>query len=971
MQIPIDFSGKLSAESSARWSAFLNAGAEAGVHIPAAHHFIENAKRVFPFSDFIFKTAIRNPKLIEDLFISGDLDMPYPEHFYFKKIRHLLSRISDETELMQVLRRFRCREMVRIAWRDLTGQADFFQTVTELTQFAEAVIEETNRIVYLGECSRYGMPKNESGVTQALCVIAMGKLGGKELNFSSDVDLIFSYPEPGKTEGGRVSITNEEFFTRLCRKLIKILGSQTAEGIVFRVDTRLRPDGDNGPIVMSFDGMEQYYQSQGREWERYAWIKARVVAGDHESGEKLLKRLNPFIYRRYFDYGTIDSLREMKQKISIELRRRKVKADVKLGAGGIREIEFFGQIFQLIRGGVEPLLQERRILEVLKILHSKRYIPDQTFEELRNAYLFLRNTEHRLQEFSDQQTHLLPQDPEGKFRLSASMGFTSWNGFAQSLENHMKTVHRHFRSLLKEEESKPASKERSRKERLLSDLSEAWQPSNGQERAINALCLAGFDNPESAVKQLEVHREDPATRSLSAEGRLRLDRLMPLVLRQVGKSEEPARTLGYILDLIKSIQRRTSYLSLLLENPAALSHLVRLATVSPWIAAFLSSHPVLLDELLDERTLYTPPKIETLKGDLKERMARLNTRELEYQIEELCVFKQIHTLRVAASDITGALPLMKVSDHLSGIAEAILDEVLDLSWRHLVERHGIPSCRLDGHPCGKGFAMIAYGKLGGLELGYKSDLDLVFLHAGTEGGTAGGSRPIDNAQFFARLGQRVVHILTSRTSAGTLYEADMRLRPSGSGGILVSHIEAFRDYQIREAWTWEHQALIRARPIGGDVRLAKRFEVIRREALSQSRDRNQLQNAVREMRERMRKEHLKEHPKEFDLKQGKGGIVDIEFLVQYLVLLKAAEYPALIRWTDNVRILQSLNETGVIDEETAFFLRKAYLIYRSTLHRLNLREKSHRIPVMRFAGLRERVAQIWDTHLGIGEPSIR
>ncbi|MEW5909257.1 MAG: bifunctional [glutamate--ammonia ligase]-adenylyl-L-tyrosine phosphorylase/[glutamate--ammonia-ligase] adenylyltransferase [Thermodesulfobacteriota bacterium] len=967
MHTPIHFPEALLSESTNRWKRFMNAAHEAGVRVPTAKRVVDSAKRVFTFSEFIFKTAIRNPKLLEDLLMSGDLETSYPEPLYLKRMRHLCSGITDEAELMISLRRMRCREMVRIAWRDLSGLSDFYQTAADLTRFADAAIGEASRILYQWESAEHGVPESDSGDPQTLCVVAMGKLGGEELNFSSDVDLIFAYPEPGKTRGARKSISHEEFFSRLCRKLIKILGSPTAEGIVFRVDTRLRPDGDSGPIVMSYDGMEQYYQSQGREWERYAWIKARIVAPrDHGAGETLLKRLNPFVYRRYLDYGTIESLREMKRKISMELRRRKVKEDIKLGPGGIREIEFFGQIFQLIRGGVEPMLQERSILKVLERLNTKGYIPAQTFEELKDAYLFLRNAENRLQEFSDQQTHHLPQATEDRLRLSASMGFDDWNGFAQSLEKHMKIVHRHFQGLLKEEASRPISTGKSREERLLSDLSGVWQLLIGHEEAVKVLRFAGFSDPEATVKQLNALREDPATRALSPEGRMRLDRLMPLVLRQAGKSEEPERALGHILDLIKTIQRRTSYLALLLENPAALSHLVRLVTVSPWIASFLSSHPVLLDELLDERTLYAPPKIETLKGDLKGRMARLNTRELEYQLEELCVFKQVNTLRVAASDITGVLPLMKVSDHLSGIAEAILEEVLDLSWGHLVERHGIPQCRLGGRSCEKGFAMVAYGKLGGLELGYKSDLDLVFLHAGIEGPTVGGTRPIDNAQFFARLGQRVVHILTSRSSAGTLYEADMRLRPSGSGGILVSHIEAFRDYQIQEAWTWEHQALIRARPIGGDLRLAERFQAIRREVLTHPRDGHKLQSAVREMRERMRKEHLKEDAGEFDLKQGRGGIVDIEFLVQYLVLLKASEYPDLIRWTDNVRILQSLSETGVIEEETAFFLRKSYLIYRSTVHRLNLREKSSRIGIERFSGLRRRVAEIWDERLGAG-----
>ncbi|MFH1102587.1 MAG: bifunctional [glutamate--ammonia ligase]-adenylyl-L-tyrosine phosphorylase/[glutamate--ammonia-ligase] adenylyltransferase, partial [Pseudomonadota bacterium] len=935
-----------------------------GVRISRKSKFIRDAVSVFALSDFVFKSVSRTPDILNDLIQKGDLDRSYPEDALTTGIAASLSNMGDAASLPALLRKYRCREMVRIAWRDLIGASDFFETVSDLTRFADALIGKTLSVLYDRECAESGVPENPAGIPQHLVVIGMGKLGGEELNFSSDVDLIFAYPDAGMTRGRGTPVTNEEFFTRLCRRLIKVLGSQTPDGPVFRVDTRLRPDGDNGPIVMSFDGMEHYYQIHGREWERYAWIKARIVAGDKKAGEKLLKRLNPFIFRRYLDYGAFEALRDMKRKITFEIKRRKIKDDVKIGAGGIREIEFFGQIFQLIRGGVEPILQERRILKVLQTLEKENYISKDTFEQLREAYIFLRNTEHRLQEFSDQQTHRLPDEPMQKARLSASMGFNGWEGFAGCLAKQMNNVHKHFNGLLKSKDPEESAARRSTEEIKFSELSEVWQGLVGPETAAAVLAKTGFDDHEKAMNLMNLLRNDPSTRALSHDGRNRLDRLMPDVLSKVGLAEDPVQTLSCILDLVKTIQRRTSYLALLLENPRALSHLIKLTNVSPWIASFLTNHPVLLDELLDERTLYAPPKIETLKSDLKERLAKLSSQDLEYQIEELCIFKQINTLRVAASDITGVLPLMRVSDHLSGIAEAILDQVLEISWRHLVERHGNPGCRLEGLPCGKGFAMIAYGKLGGLELGYKSDLDLVFLHAGIEGTTTGGLRPIENAQFFTRLGQRVVHILTAHTRAGTLYETDMRLRPSGSGGILVSHIEAFREYQLKQAWMWEHQALIRARPIGGDSRLADRFEAIRKEALSKPRDVGRLKESVKEMRERMRKEHLKEEAGGFDLKQGRGGIVDIEFLVQYLVLLNAGEHPSLLRWTDNVRILQSLSESGVIDEETAYFLRKAFLIYRSTVHRLNLRERSTRVPAETFSALREGVIRIWSARLG-------
>ena len=793
----------------------------------------------------------------------------------------------------------------------------------------------------------------------------MGKLGGEEMNFSSDVDLIFAYPDSGRTSGGLQTVSNVRFFLLLCRRLIKVLGSPTPDGIVFRIDLRLRPDGDNGPLVMSFDNMENYYQVHGREWERYAWIKARVVAGDKTAGKMLLDRLSPFVYRRYLDYGMFESLREMKRRISLEVKRKQMDDNIKLGPGGIREVEFFGQVFQLIRGGVVPGLQDRRILPVLKKLARENVIPKKTHRELHDAYIFLRKTENRLQEFSDQQTHMLPSDPVEQTRLARSMGFDNQLSFDQCLKKHMESVHRHFSQLLTPKEdienrTHPSLVEFPDQEALMS----VWLESLVGDQAEKTLEKAGFNSPKKVLHLMDDLRKDSRTRALNDEGRNRLDQLMPFILRYVGESEKPVLTMARMIDLIKTIERRISYLALLLENPSVLAHLVGLIEASPWIASFLTRHPVLLDELLDPRTLYMPPDRKDLKKDIHKKLFELPHPELEYQMEELCVFKQVNTLRVAASDITGATPLMKVSDHLTDVAEVVVNAVLDLSWNHLIDKHGKPNCMLDNRPCEKGFVAIAYGKLGGIELGYGSDLDLVFLHAGMEGRTLGKDLPIDNAQFFARLGQRVVHILTAHTPAGNLYEIDMRLRPNGGGGILVSHIESFNKYQMESAWTWEHQALIRARAIGGDRLLASRFEEIRKTVLSRSHDPKTLKADVVKMRKRMRKEHLKLEPGIFDLKQDFGGIVDIEFLVQYLVLSKVVTYPQLLKWTDNVRLLQELAQTDVIDENTAYLMRKAYLIYRAVAHRLNLQEKQAKVPSDQFLGLRRHIQTVWTKYMG-------
>jgi glutamate-ammonia-ligase adenylyltransferase len=719
------------------------------------------------------------------------------------------------------------------------------------------------------------------------------------------------------------------------------------------VDLRLRPYGDNGPLAMSFDAMEHYYQEQGRDWERYAWIKARMVAGDHLSGEELLKRLHPFVYRRYLDFGAFESLRAMKRMISQEIARKGMQQDIKLGPGGIREIEFFGQIFQLIRGGVSPGLQKRPIREVLSALAADGHIPEEARRELDAAYVFLRNVEHRLQEAADQQTHTLPEDMLGRARLAASMGFNDYQQFLDQLDRHRQAAHGHFQMLLESADGDRTGKARE------ADLGDVWSRRIRGAEASEILADRGYNPPAEALIVLEDLRADFETRTLSATGRQRLDRLVPLVLMETAQAAHPLATLKRIVDLIRAVVRRTSYLALLLEYPAALTHLVKLADASPWIASFLAQHPVLLDELLDPRTLYRPPDRGSLALEVERRLGQAPDDDLEVQIEELCIFKQINVLRVAAADVSGILPLMRVSDYLSDIAEVAVNAVVDLAWTHLVAKHGTPTCILDGKRCERGFAVLAYGKLGGLELGYASDLDLVFLHAGADGQTSAGPRPIDNSQFFNRLGQRVIHILTSHTRAGRVYEIDTRLRASGISGILVQHVDAFRDYQLNEAWTWEHQALIKARPVSGDRVLTARFETIRAAVLSRVRGKARLRSEVLDMRERMRRERQRPEPGVFDLKQDPGGIVDIEFLVQYLVLLHAHRVPELVRWTDNVRLIQTLIGSAVLDEYTAHVLKHAYLIYRAAAHQLGLQEKPARVPDEKFERLQKRICQIW------------
>ncbi|WP_022665827.1 bifunctional [glutamate--ammonia ligase]-adenylyl-L-tyrosine phosphorylase/[glutamate--ammonia-ligase] adenylyltransferase [Desulfospira joergensenii] len=913
--------------------------------------------RVMLFSEFAAEQMIREPGLFHELAVSNDLGKTYSDKTHAARLEKKLAP-CDPGGIREVMVRFKLYETLRIAWRDLNDLAGLDETMADLSTLATACISQGLDSLYRQLCQTFGTPRDGQGRSQQLMVLGMGKLGAGELNFSSDIDLIFVYPEEGfvKDESGRDGISNDEFFTRLGRKFVNLFAAKSGVNF-FRVDTRLRPFGDSGPIVMSASVFEEYYQAHGREWERYAMIKARPVAGDLDEGYRLLKNLNAFIYRRYFDYGSFDSFRDMKHRISLQVKSARLKNNIKLGAGGIREIEFFAQLFQLIRGGVEPGLQERKVLKVLDLLLSLKCIQAGTRDELKGSYIFLRRVENRLQEYQDRQTHDIPEHPDQRLILALSMGFKDFNGFNRELTRVMNRVHHHFSQLLVTgEEEKEDVESR--------DLKDVWLNVNDPQFTADAVEIAGYKDPERILAHLRSLAVHPNTRRLTENGRKKLARLVPMLVKKAGRENEAGSILGRLIDLVITVERRTCYLSLLLENKGALETLIALASKSPWIVNFLSNHPVLLDELMHPATLYSPPKKKALEDEIEARMAKLPSDDLEYRLEELNIFRQVNTLRVAAADVSGGYPLMKVSDHLTYIAETILARVLRMAWEVVASKYGLPPDIDGADPDQCGFAILAYGKAGGLEMGYKSDLDLVFLYRGESGMTRGGKRSIEDVLFYSNLGQRIIHILTMHTPAGTLYGADMRLRPGGSSGTIVSHINAFEEYLNTEAWTWEHQALIRARPITGDSSLIREFEKIRESVLCIPRPEQDLRREVGQMRERMRKERLKPAPGMFDLKQDRGGIVDIEFLVQYLILRHAHVHPDITVWTDNIRLLESLSLEGIITGEESQILQEAYVTMRKRIHRMILQEEKPIIPDGDFSGLAAAVRQIYQKYLG-------
>jgi glutamate-ammonia-ligase adenylyltransferase len=935
------------------WETFVESCRDAGLEVPGNPEFRNYLQRIWACSEFAAQACILEPGLLFELLASGDLLTAYAAGELDARLELLLSDSIDEAELSRVLRNFRRREMLRIACRDLAGWAPLGEVLGDLTGLADACISRT--LARLGDNALQQAGGRARKLTPSLVVLGMGKLGAGELNFSSDIDLIFAYPPGGPGWPGGLP-GPEAFYLQLGHQLIRALGDRTEHGFVFRVDMRLRPYGDSGPLVLNFDALADYYQLQGREWERYAMIKARPVAGPAAAAEQLMQLLRPFVYRRYLDFGAFESLRGLKEQIAREVERKGMRDNIKLGPGGIREIEFIVQAFQLVRGGRQSALQQRPVLDVLGALVMLGYLPEEVARQLAQAYVFLRRTENRLQAYDDQQVHSLPEDDTGRARLAFSMGYPGWAEFAASLAAHRNVVQQQFELVF----AAPRDKAGAGQGRKTPGLEDVWRGSAGRETSVRVLAEAGYPDAEETLQWLQAFREGAVNRFLGEQGQQRLNELMPQLLQAAAGEAEPAEVLRRLGELLEAIAGRTTYLSLLVENPLALAQLTRLCGASAWVAAQLAQHPILLDELLDSRALYEPLDKQGLRRLLELRMSGIPAEDLEQQMDSLRQFRQAAVLHVAAADIVAGLSLAKVGDYLTWIAEVVLEKSLQLAWGHLVARHGRPLCKVNGKLEEAGFAIVAYGKLGGYELGYGSDLDVVFLHdsSGEEQQTS-GPRVLANNEFFTRLSQRIIHILNTFTSAGILYEVDMRLRPNGASGMLVSSLEAFADYQRRSAWTWENQALVRARVVCGAEEIARRFKRIRAGVLARPREAGELRREVVEMRERMRQELDKSDTDKVDLKQSRGGIVDVEFMVQCGVLLWSDAQAELLEFTDNLNLLDAFASYGLLPGEDVRLLAEAYCAIRQRINHLALQEKPPLTGTDELVAHRDAVARIW------------
>ncbi len=858
-------------------------------------------------------------------------------------IQQSLSACSSEEEWMRVARQLRARLMLRWIWQDANQLISVIQLTRELSDFADGCIEAAVEFAKRPLVAKYGEPIGMDGKGQDLIVIGMGKLGAQELNLSSDIDLIFAFDEGGETNGqkayGQKSIDNQQFCIQWGQSVIRLLDQVTQDGFVFRVDMRLRPWGDGSALALSYAALERYLAQHGREWERYAWIKARAITGG-KTGQQLVEMTLPFVYRRYVDYSAFAAMRDMKAMIEREMQRRNTLGDIKLGEGGIREIEFIVQVFQLIFGGSKKQLRVRHCLTALQRLGELELIDAKDVQALHDSYLFLRRLEHAIQAMDDQQTQYLPTQPEEQARLAETLNFNSWVDFINALDVVRQIVSTQFCNLINER----------------NDLAEA-----GDTKQL----LIDFQQKvdEATWQLIEAFWKSSNVQKLPKSARARLDTFWPALIKILLTKKNPQVAIVRLIPLIESILRRSVYLVMLVENKGALQRLVDIVAVSPLISEELTYYPVLLDEFLS--TDFDLPSRDDLKDSLRQLLLRVDRDDIEEQMRVLRLFKKSNALAVAASDVLAERPLMKVSDALTDIAEVVLKASLELALQSVYSRHGLPkrnngdSLSLDA----AAFAIIGYGKLGGIEMGYGSDLDLVFLHDVDEGSETDGKRSISGMHFCVKVAQKLMSLLSTQTLDGRAYEVDTRLRPSGESGVLVSSVTAFAHYQEKSAWLWEHQALVRARSIAGDTQVSESFRLIRQRTLTRPRDEAWVQLEVKSMRQKM-KDHLgstiaQQKAGIFHLKQDAGGIVDIEFMAQYAVLAWSGTNPDLARFSDNVRILDDTVAAGRLSRGDADALTLAYLCERTTSHRLALAQQSMQVKAADWFKTRKVVCTLW------------
>ncbi|MAZ77483.1 MAG: bifunctional [glutamate--ammonia ligase]-adenylyl-L-tyrosine phosphorylase/[glutamate--ammonia-ligase] adenylyltransferase [Legionellaceae bacterium] len=935
--IRVDMNDQIEQFFQTQQEGLIGALEDAGLSLPDATSIRSELKQTLLASNYADQQFRGKPQLLMDLIQQSDLHRTYENNELSSRLLHQLTDCQDVDDLSRRLRTFRHYEVLRIIWRDVNGLATLSEIMLDMSNLADACITQAAEHLQAWLEKTAGTPCDQHGNREKLQIIAMGKLGAKELNLSSDVDLIFCYPEEGQIEGER-TISKQQFFTRLAQQLIRVLHQVMADGFVFRVDARLRPYGESGALALSFDAMHSYYQQEARNWERYAMVKARMIYGDDQANRRLLIMLRHFTYRIYLDFAAMQSLRRLKEKIRKQVRAKNMENNIKLGAGGIREIEFIAQVFQLIHGGHDYALQTPCLFSALKILGRREYLHQ--VPELIEAYTFLRTLEHRLQAMDNRQTHVLPTDEFVKSRIAVTMGFDNWASLLKKLNEYRDFIISQFEQVFE----KPIKKT------LIAEEGE-----RGDEEIKQKV--------ESIFSEWDKRFDQAELSNLASQ---RLQRFLKVLRQAIWQHSDPVLALDRVLQVTDSLLRHSAYLILFEETPEALAVLIKLCGASPWITHQIARYPVLLAELLNERRLYLSADLDQLEELLAEQMSYVDYNDAEAVLDVLRRFKRRQVLHVAASDVMGKLPVMRVSDNLTEIAVAILRAALKAAWQENLVKYGFP-LRKNGKRCRLDFIIIAYGKLGGTELGYGSDLDLVFVHDADDQAMTDAKphqKSITGSQFYARLAKKIIHILNTQMFSGNLYNVDTRLKPGGTQGLLSPNFSAFKDYQKNEAWTWEHQALVRARVVAGSQSLTEKFNRFREKVLLQQPDEQTLKKSIVEMREKMRQESKSSPDGMFNLKNGQGGMTDIEFLAQYVVLAWAYKVPELLIFRDNIRIFETCESSGLLPQQDVDLLCHAYLTYRRQRHYLILQNLPDDIPETDLFDLREKVAAIWKKLLG-------
>ena len=873
--------------------------------------FMDQLRMLAIASDFALATLATQPALIERLHADAGAAAIEPPSL----------AADNRAEWPRLLRRYRHAESTRLVWRDVIAGDAVGTILAGSTALAETCLRIGLEALEAEFAGRSGVVRAADGSVQRLVVFGLGKLGGGELNFSSDVDLVYAFEQDGESDGIR-ALAAGDYFARLGQQLAKLLDEVTADGFCHRVDLRLRPFGNAGRVALSFAAMEHYFQREGRDWERYAWQKARPVAGDLDAGERLLRTLRPFVYRRYLDFGALDGLRTMKAAIAAEVARKELADDIKRGPGGIREIEFLAQALQLIHGGREAALRQRSLLPVLQALVELEHMDASTSGELTQAYCFLRTLENRLQMLGDAQTHALPEDVLQRERIAHALGHADWSALLVELAAWRLRVSTEFDALLAPRTLATGD----------SDLMRYWRalPDDGDAGALQA---AGYEACDAMHRSLVDFARSPGVRELSDGARARLDRVLPALLQLASNAAQPDAVLRRLLPLLNTVLRRASYLALLDEQPPALQRLVDALARSALLAERLAAHPLLLDELLDRRLSGDLPDREVMQAECS---AALRDGDVEATLHALNEVRHALSFRLALALLDDRCTAQECALRLAWLADAVVAAVLRVAWAEMRAAHG----EVDGAR----FAVLGYGSVGGEELGFGSDLDLVFLHDAAEGTQSNGARPLDAPRWFARLGQKLVSLLGTGTGAGRLFEVDVRLRPDGNTGLLVSSLASFADYQRARAWTWEHQALVRVRGVAGDPGLIDAADAVRAEVLARPREVAALVEDVSSMRRKMRAELDRSDAAVFDLKQGEGGLVDLEFLLQFLVLRDAARYPVLLASRATPSLLDAALAAGALTQQDHVALLSAHAALLDAGLRCTLDRRPRQVP---------------------------